>query len=131
MATSVAEALEKLERARQELAVHQDVLGFLSRFVDTDVHETDQGIAADGCVATTVPQEVISEIIEGIHVEKVGPLMEEIDELVNLQVVESTVKPKKASETVKDGKPKVRRKAKAKKRSPRVRAVASQARSAG
>jgi hypothetical protein len=55
--------------------------------VDTETREAKSGIAFGKSL--TVPQELISEIIQDIEAEKIDPLRGEVKVLENLQVVET------------------------------------------
>jgi len=95
MAKTVNEVLNQLETGRQELAVWNEAVAFLSRFVDTETREADQGIETKECVSRTVPQEVIHAVRVYIESQHIEPLMAEILELSNQQLAETTDDQKK------------------------------------
>lgn len=112
MPLTFAEAFKKLEESLQQRATWNEVVDILSRFVDHEVKEASQGIAAEGCVSKYVPQEVIKEIVAGIESEKIAPLDEVIDTLRNMQVTETNdgEEEKPAKEKPKRGKKKAKKK---------------------
>jgi hypothetical protein len=87
---TVAEVRQNLESALHELAVWESVVNYLSKFLDSEAREVQQGITASACVTKTVPQEVVRYIVQSIEAEKMEPLNEAISGLENLQVVETT-----------------------------------------
>jgi hypothetical protein len=105
MAISFADALQRLEEGRQKRAVWHWVVNYLNKYVDTEVKEVSHGIPADGCVAKSVPQELIVEIIQGIEAEKISPLDEEISSLENLKVVETKKDEQKATKAKREKAP--------------------------
>jgi hypothetical protein len=103
MAKTVNEVFQQLESGRQELAVWNEVVAFLSRFVDTETREADQGIETKECVSRTVPQEVIQAVRTYIESQHIEPLMAEILELSNQQLAETTNDEKKSEKSQEAG----------------------------
>lgn len=97
MPVSFAEALHRLEERKQERAIWHWVVDHLNKFVNTEVRDASHGIPTSGCVAKSVPQDLIAAIVEEIEGERIAPLDEEIRTLENLRVVEARneEKPKK------------------------------------
>jgi hypothetical protein len=89
MAKTVYEVWQQLESSRQELAVWNEVVAFLSKFVDTEQRAADAGITTEGCVSRTAPQSVIQAVRSYIEEKHVEPLMGEIEGLSNQQIVET------------------------------------------
>ena len=89
MALTFSEALQKLEESKHQRAVWNEMVDFLSRFVDSEVTAAEQGIGAEDCVEKVVPQAQITAIINYIDEEHIAPLDEEIAALEQLQVVET------------------------------------------
>lgn len=88
MALTVAETVRELERLKHQRAVWMEIVDQLSKFVDKESRQADHGIAAEGCIQTTVPQETIVEFIDLINDGEIEPLNQEIAALENLQVEE-------------------------------------------
>jgi len=91
MPSTLAEAVQELERFKQQRAVWMEVVDHLSKFVDDEVEQAQQPLHADGCVSQNVPQDVIAEIINSINEETVAPLNDGVYSLENLQVEETNV----------------------------------------
>lgn len=89
MSMSFNEAVQQLEYNRQQLAIYNELVDFLRRFVDSETRRTEMGIKTVGCVNQVVDQGLILEEIEHIETEHIAPLMEAIAALENLQVVET------------------------------------------
>jgi hypothetical protein len=89
MSMSFNEAMQQLEYGRQRLAIHNELVDFLRRFVDSETRRTDQGINTVGCISQVVDQDLILDEIEHIETEHITPLIEAIEALENLQVVET------------------------------------------
>lgn len=120
-AMTVAEVRQNLESSLHEMAVWESVVNYLSKFLDSEAREAQQGITASACVTKTVPQEVVRYIVQSIEAEKMEPLSEVISGLENLQVVETTDADQQSE----------RGEVKAKKDQKRVRIVAHPGRGAG
>lgn len=120
-AMTVAEVRQNLESALHEVAVWEYVVNYLSKFLDSEARETQQGITASACVTKIVPQEVVRYIVQSIEAEKIEPLNETISGLENLQVVETTDADQQSE----------RVEVKAKKDQKRVRIVAQPGRGTG
>ena len=101
------EALDNLYQLKQKAAVWEDIIGFLSKYVDNDVQSAVSEIRSDD--AGVVPQDIITAIVKGIQKEKLEPLEEAIERYTNLEVGNGEEKAKKASVTG-TKKPAVRRK---------------------
>lgn len=107
MALTFSEALQQLEENRHQRAVWNEVVDFLSRFVDSEVREVEQGIGAEDCVEKVVPQVQITAIIAYVDAEHISPLDEGIAALEQLQVVETEDDNSEAKEKTKPTKKKV------------------------
>ena len=88
MALTVAETVRELERLKHQRAVWMETVEHLSRFIDRESRQADHGIAAEGCITSAVPQEVVSEFIDRINDDEIDPLNQEINALENLHVEE-------------------------------------------
>lgn len=89
MALTLAEAFQNLQEVKQELAVWNELVDYLSQHVDWEVQPADKVITAEGCVVRHVPQDVIREIIQRLESDYVKPLMEKIQDLESVQVGET------------------------------------------
>jgi len=88
MPLTVAETVRELERLKHQRAVWMETVEHLSRFVDKESRHADHGIAAEGCIHSHVPQDVVREFIGRINDEEIDPLNQEIESLENLYVEE-------------------------------------------
>ena len=88
MPLTVAETVKELERLKHQRAVWMETVEHLSKFIDKESKHADHGIAAEGCVHSSVPQEVVREFIGRIEDEEIEPLNQEIGALENLYVEE-------------------------------------------
>jgi len=89
MPLTLSEANRELEENRHQLAVWNEVKGFLSKLISTVEKEAQQAITAEGCVNKTVPQEVLIAVVQYIEKEHVDSLVESIKALENFQVMET------------------------------------------
>jgi len=94
MPLTVAETVQELERLKHQRAVWMETVEHLSKFIDRESRHADHGIAAEGCITSAVPQEVVSEFIERINDDEIDPLNHEIGALENLHVEEDEDGPK-------------------------------------
>lgn len=88
MALTVAETVKELERLKHQRAVWMETVEHLSKFIDKESRQADHGIAAEGCIHASVPQDVVREFIDLINDEEIEPLNQEIGALENLHVEE-------------------------------------------
>lgn len=88
MPLTVAETVRELEKLKHQRAVWMETVEHLSRFVDKESRQADHGIAAEGCIHSPVPQDVVREFIDRINDEEIEPLNQEIESLENLTVEE-------------------------------------------
>jgi hypothetical protein len=89
MPLTVAETVQELERLKHLRAVWMETVEFLSRCVDKESRKADHGIIAEGCVSSTVPQNIVQEFLDQINEEEIDPLNIEIGALENLFVEEA------------------------------------------
>lgn len=74
--STVAEALKKLAEHEAERAVWQETVGFLRRFVDSEVRKPEEAITTE--TGSPVPQEVIQRVIDMVQGAQIEPLTREI-----------------------------------------------------
>ena len=89
MPRTALEVWQQVETSRQELAVWNEVVAFLSRFLDTETRAADSGITTDGCVSRTAPQSVIQAVRSYVEENHIEPLMTEIQNMCSQQIVET------------------------------------------
>lgn len=99
MTQRYSEVFDLVESGRQERAVWEQVVDSLMKYVDTDTVAAADAVKAEGCVKKEVPQEIVSAVIEYIESNHIGPLTKELEDLENLQVVETS------NDEAKQGKP--------------------------
>jgi len=134
MAQSLFDTLYKIEGLKQQLAVWNSVTNHLSKFLDTEALETQEGIPAPGCVRPenrvrgreVVPQEVIESIIKGIEEDRIDPITKEVSSLENSVVVEASSASEKAPDE--SNKKTVQKPSTASKNTKRVRIISPAAR---
>lgn len=89
MSMTFNEAMQQLEETRQRLAILNEMVDYLRRFVDSETRKSDQGIGTVGCINSAADQDLIVAEIEHLEDEHILPLTEAIEALENLQVVET------------------------------------------
>ena len=85
-----SEVFNLVESGRQERVVWDQIVDSLMKYLDTDTVSASSAIVAEGCVKKEVPQEIVSAVIEYIETQHIEPLTKELEDLENLQVVETS-----------------------------------------
>ena len=98
MSIQLKEVLKRLDQQRFTLSVWQEVINHLSKTVSVGETQASEAIVAENCSATTVPEDVVQQVIDSIMEKEVNPLIQQIEAVENLTVEEETTNDEQAAE---------------------------------
>ena len=90
MSLSLKEVLKRLDQQKFALAVWLEIINHLSETVSVGETQAARAVAAVNCSASTVPEEIVKQIIDSIYEKEINPLVQQIESVENLTVEEET-----------------------------------------
>jgi hypothetical protein len=82
--STLAEALAKLNGAKHRQQIYMELVNFLSKFVEDEVHKPDVTMVTEGLGA--VPQDLLREVLDELNKDRIDPLSEMIESIQGLSV---------------------------------------------